>query len=246
MDAVEREVATKLASLGSTPLRPGGNIDVYFHVITRSSGTDNGALTSAQIAAQMQVLNDSFAPQSWQFTLVSVDTTVNDQWFAASPGSQAERQMKSALRRGGAMALNIYTGGNDGSLLGWATFPSDYRRSPSMDGVVVLYSSLPGGSAAPYNEGDTSTHEVGHWMGLYHTFQGGCSKKGDLVADTPAERIPAFDCPQGRDTCTGRRFPGLDPIENFMDYTDDSCMFEFTAGQGSRMDSQWAAYRAGN
>ena len=232
---------------GDTP-SPNGSvtIDVYFHVITDTAG--NGHLTAAEINAQIDVLNDAYsggtggADTPFRFNLVSTDYTANNSWFNVGYGTAAESAMKSSLRQGDAGDLNIYTANLGGGLLGWATFPTDYASNPANDGVVVLYSSLPGGTAVPYNEGDTGTHEVGHWLGLYHTFQGGC-KDGDFVDDTPAERSPAYGCPVGRDSCSTRRQPGLDPIYNFMDYTDDSCMFEFTADQALRADILTQTYR---
>ena len=244
--AVQNEIyarTSKGGPEGGTTSVTGGTIDVYFHVITSSSG--EGALSSRAIGDQMEVLNDAFAPHGWSFQLVATDTTANDAWFDMTGGA-AEAEAKAALRRGTADDLNIYTANLGDTLLGWATFPNYYDRQPSLDGVVILHSSLPGGSAAPYNEGDTATHEVGHWMGLYHTFQGGCGGQGDQVDDTPAEKSPAFGCPIGRDTCTSpKRGAGIDPIENFMDYTDDACMDVFTVGQDVRMDGAFTAYRFG-
>ena len=216
------------------------SISVYVHVIRNSSG--GGGPTTQQINNQISVLNAAFGIN---FNVVATTTTNNNSWYTCAGGS-CETQMKNALRQGSADDLNIYFNNMGQGLLGWATFPSSYSSQPKLDGVVVLSASLPGGSAAPYNQGDTGTHEVGHWMGLYHTFQGGCVRKttgGDGVADTPAEKSPAFGCPVGRDTC--RNIAGLDPIRNFMDYTDDACMNSFTSGQNSRMNAQFTTYRFG-
>ncbi len=239
MDRVVRNFQGRAAGAAA---RTGGVIDVYWHVINRGTASADGNISNSQIASQMSVLNAAYASTGWSFNLVSVDRTTNAAWYGMSPGTSAEAAAKNALRQGTADDLNIYSANLGGGLLGWATFPQDYGRSPKMDGVVVLFSSLPGGSAAPYNLGDTATHEVGHWMGLYHTFQGGCSRTGDRVSDTPAEKSASFGCPTGRDTCTA---PGFDPITNFMDYTDDACMNTFSSGQDTRMDSMFTTYREG-
>ena len=243
--AMEADFAFRKSALGSFAAEAaGGTIPVYWHVINNGTSLSQGNIPNSQITDQINVLNAAYAATGWQFVLTATDRTTNSSWYTCTGGT-CETQMKATLRRGTADDLNIYSNNMGGGLLGWATFPSSYTSSPSKDGVVILFSSVPGGTAAPYNLGDTATHEVGHWMGLYHTFQGGCVKNssgGDGVADTAPEKSPAYGCPTGRDSCRGG---GLDPITNFMDYTDDACMNSFTSGQDTRMDSMFTTYRFG-
>ncbi len=219
-------------------------IPVYFHVLSSGTAVSQGNIPDSWITAQINVLNAAYAQGNspFVFQLQAITRTVNATWYNIVSGSAQELAAKTALRQGGANALNIYSGRPEGGVLGYATFPVNYAGNPIRDGVVVLDQSLPGGNAAPYNIGDTGTHEVGHWLGLFHTFQGGCSRTNDQVADTAAEASPAFGCPIGRNTCQVSRTG--DPIFNFMDYTDDACMDSFTTGQFARQIAQWQLYRA--
>lgn len=228
-------------------------IPVWVHVINKGAGFANGDVPEDMIRAQIRVLDDSFsgrtggAGSGFGFALAGITRTTNEAWFRSMAlDFEVELAAKQSLRRGGPETLNLYTV-DGGPYLGFAYYPS-VLTSPTyavLDGVVLDWRSLPGGTFDIYSEGDTAPHEVGHWLALYHTFEGKCGVNGDYVSDTPAELAPAFRCPVGRDTCTGVSRPGLDPIFNFMDYSQDSCMFEFTPGQVSRMRAAWTAFRAG-
>ncbi|NKE60754.1 zinc metalloprotease [Lentzea sp. PSKA42] len=233
---------------GVAALAAGGTINVVFHVVTTADG--KGSIDAATIAKQIQVLNDGFAGAEapgvaantgFTFALQETRYHKDDSWFnGGADNATTERAMKTQTRVGTASTLNIWSADIDG--FGFATFPSWYSGDPKMDGVVIDYATVPGGSEVNFNLGKTVTHEVGHWMGLWHTFQGGCTKTNDEVADTPAQKSSTSGCPEGRDSC---RLAGLDPIHNYMDYSFDDCYNQFTPGQNTRMQSAWTAYRSG-
>ncbi len=216
-------------------------IPVYVHVMMDANG--NGNVTDAQIASQVAVLNKTYGGQEsgtasdtgFTFGLAGTDRYYNTKWHQ----DKSSATYRTKTRQGGPNALNIWL--VDFAYLGVATFPWDYARNPRIDGIRVQYTSVPGGSATNYNLGETATHEAGHWLGLYHTFQGGCTSTNDSVSDTPAQGSPTNGCPVGRDSCA---LPGLDPIHNYMDYSYDSCYTEFTSGQTTRMQQMYSAYRA--
>ena len=246
IDQAEADLANKVAleyvreTFGVDKMEKANiSIPVAWHVIYRTRrGQEEGNIPDSMINAQIDVLNNAFAGTGFSFFLASVDRTENRRWYTRCDSQ--DNQMKSALAIDPANNLNIYTCRPSGGILGYAYLPSSFPESDYRHGVVLLDESLPGGSAAPYNLGDTGTHEVGHYLGLDHTFANGCSSPGDQVADTPAEASPAYGCPVGRDTCSSA---GVDPIFNYMDYTDDSCMDEFTSGQTTRMQNQVATYK---
>jgi len=227
--------------LDSTTINPEYNdnrvfiIQTVFHVIKKTDGT--GAISNALIQSQIDVLNEDFnalagTPGAMghnikvKFVLArktptgqpttGIETVTNNDYFA-DPGGDPNN-MKQALAWDVTRYFNIYT--NDAAgFLGYATFP-------------------------PYDLGRTATHEVGHWLGLYHTFQDGCTNPnnayttGDLLADTPPEAEPTFGCMPGV-SCGNVPWP----LENYMDYSDDMCMTKFTPEQSNRVRCSLVNYR---
>ena len=241
--AIQRDMKSRLRARGLQPAAPSAavaSVPVYVHVMRDSAG--NGNVTDAQITQQIAVLNASFGGQKspeasdtgLTFTLAGIDRFNNTNWHR----DKQSTTYRSQTRQGGKNALNIWL--VNFSYLGIATFPWDYASNPNIDGFRVQYTSLPGGSATNYNLGETATHEAGHWFGLYHTFQGGCTSTNDQVSDTPAQGSSTSGCPAGRDSCS---LPGIDPIHNYMDYSYDSCYNQFTPNQGTRIGQMWTAYR---
>jgi len=220
-------------------------LDIYFHVIYANETIEGGYIPDEQLKAQVARLNQDYNTTGLTWNLKDIDRVQNERWFfGVAPDNDLETEMKEKYRQGDKGALNVYTTalaeGDAAGILGYATFPMDYEDKPQNDGIVLLYSTLPGSSSLQYNMGRTLVHESGHWAGLYHTFQGGCKGAGDEVDDTPPEESAAYGCMAGRDTCPGN---GPDPIRNFMDYSDDACMEGFTHGQAKRMRAQLRTFR---
>ncbi|MEU3164244.1 zinc metalloprotease [Streptosporangium sp. NPDC006930] len=226
---------------GPNPLRPALPITVptWVHVLT------DGRLGApdAAVRAQIATLNAAYsgglggADTGIRFRLDGVTRTVSATWFR-EPVTH-ERVIKR-MRRGGPETLNLYLAQLGELVLGYSTYPHGYAKEPALDGVVVDWRSLPGGAMRSFDRGYTGVHEIGHWLGLLHTFEKGCEPPGDGVADTEPEGQPTEGCPLVKDTCKGG---GPDPIHNFMDYSDDRCMSGFTVGQAVRMQEMWAVYR---
>jgi hypothetical protein len=241
---VVHQLPTKATNAAPADLQV--SVPIWFHVIT--SGT-SGNLTDRQLRGQVAQMNEAYSgayggvDTGFSFTFAGVDRTNNAQWYA-SKSAGAEHAMKTALKTGGDNVMNVYTT-SGGGYLGYAYLPDITDTAQAyLDGIVIDWRTIPGASsdyAGVYDEGDTLVHEAGHWFNLEHTFFGQCNKSGDFVDDTPAEKSAAFGCLVGRDTCPG---PGLDPIHNYMDYSDDPCLTEFTAGQVQRMKDAWVFYRA--
>lgn len=221
-------------------------IPVAFHVVRYDNG--NADVTDQQIEDQIDVLNAGFANTNFQFGLSSINRVDNDEWSAHEKGSTEEEEMKQTLAIDPAHTLNFYTCGwpkneNGDPIKGYSTLPWWYTEGSYMHGVVVRSRCLPGGAEQDFNLGDVGTHEVGHYVGLLHTFEGNNCWPGDLVDDTPPEDRPSYTCPTGRNTCIEPDPDPPDPIDNFMDYSYDSCRDHFTDGQSDRMLSQMAQHR---
>jgi pregnancy-associated plasma protein-A/type IX secretion system substrate protein len=255
-------------------------IPVVFHILYFNT-TQN--IPDARIFANLDVLNDDFGRQNADtvntpavFKPVGANTNVQFCLATQNPSGNPTTGIIRIQTTSSTFPsnyttispewdhthyLNIYVGNLGNGLLGISSIPP---ASAGSDHVRVLYSAV-GGPAAPgtfnpYHLGRTITHEVGHWVGLYHTFQGGCAgttanncnTQGDLVCDTPPEASSTFGCPSlNPNTCTEvSPFPPPytmdmpDMIQNYMDYTDDPCMNIFSLGQKARMNAIINQYRA--
>ncbi|MCB0516023.1 MAG: M43 family zinc metalloprotease [Chitinophagales bacterium] len=239
-------------------------IPVVFHVIYQNS-TEN--ISDAQVLSQLDILNEDFrrlnadasqtpsaftgvaADTEIEFCLATIDPSGNPTTgihrVATSTSTFSTNDNVKFTSSGGTDAwnssqyLNIWICDLGSSLLGYAQFPGG---PASTDGVVIhyKYTGNTGQATAPFNKGRTATHEVGHYLNLYHIWgDDGTSCTGsDSVADTPNQADENYGCPtHPSPSCSNSG----DMFMNYMDYTDDACMNMFTAGQKTRIQSLFAS-----
>lgn len=217
------------------------SVPVFFHIILATSGA--GDVTDTQLGQQIDVLNNLLIEGSgYQFYLAGYTKTRNDSWRNLVKLSQDEIDMKNSLGVDPTHALNIYVTSTI-DFLGWTYFPEDYSENSLQHGVIVRTDCLPNGGYTNYDQGKIAVHEAGHYLGLYHTFDDfGACKNADLVDDTPIHQ-KNIGCPNTNppmDTCPQ---PGLDPINNLMNYTNDPCRNYFTPGQFQRIKNITAEHK---
>ncbi|KAK1994083.1 metalloprotease [Colletotrichum falcatum] len=242
---------------------PGNvTVDVNFHIA--STEAQAGLVTDDIVDAQWRVLRDAFARHGINLRLNStervVDNLTGSAFFVNDGGGWVSHEDEydaylRRTRRGGYDAMNLYFYSSYApGATGRCRFPTAAaladRAGPDFygDSCQISAMTMPGitvdqGGFDIWNRGHIAVHEAGHWFGLNHTFAGGCSDdRGDFVADTPAQRGEAYDCPAaGLDSCPD--LPGLDPVHNFMGYAADDCTNEFTPGQAERMFSIFFGWR---
>jgi hypothetical protein len=217
-------------------------VNLVFHVL--SGPLSEGDLGDDIIVEQMAVLNDAYQPAGFHFNLAEVLRYPDSPYFSDGcfPTTELGIRMKMELAIDPTRYVNIYSCRLAlPYIAGYGTLPNEFPESDPRHGVVIDYGTVPG-SAPPLSLGHTLVHELGHYFGLLHTFQGGCGQPDDDVSDTPAEAVPGYGCLLGRDSCPQE---GLDPVTNFMDYSDDTCTDNFTPLQGARMQTLVAVYRPG-
>lgn len=249
---------SKVAASANATSAKTTSFPVYFHVIGRDRSEASREVPDEALVEQIDVLNRAYSGKTggtstpYRFTMGGINHVNQPAWRTISPGSNEESVMKKTLRVGSVTTLNVYitdivpppNQNVKGKILGFATFPFTYRMQPTMDGVVLNYRAVPGSDVEKYNVGHVLAHETGHWLGLFHTFTGGCeSPINDLINDTPREALPTPGeyCPASRDSCPDST--GLDPIHNHMAYTADRCRTEFTPGQVAFMRFNMMLFR---
>ncbi len=229
-------------------------IPVVVNVLYRTTAQN---VSAAQIQSQIDVLNKDFSATNADYNLTATYSSVKsgdvrvrfvlDQVIRKSTNKKSWG-LNDAMKKnsqGGinptspTTKLNLWVCNLSSGYLGYAQFPGG---SSATDGVVIDDNALgtTGSAAAPFNKGRTATDEVGHWMNLRHIW-GDATCGNDQVGDTPLHNTANYGCPASghKSTCSGA------PVEmtmNYMDYTDDACMYMFSAGQGSRM---WAVFAPG-